>query len=145
MNLSSYDLNKINSYKIDVAKYHQMDGSFIYAMTCTRPDLSIFRPFAMNCLCKFLFKISAAQCGHYFIIFQKIQKNLLPYSFIKLVEFCKFIDISLKKWNQLHNILPLTLLKSFLISKICERGTNIEKLEETYFLFRGKKMAKLFL
>lgn len=96
MNSSSYDLNKINSYKIDVAKYQQMDGSFIYAMTCTRPDLSIFRPFAMNCLCKFLFKISAAQCGHYFIIFQKIQKNLLPYSFIKLVEFCKFIDISLK-------------------------------------------------
>ena len=60
----------------------------------------------------YLFKISAAQCGHYFIIFQKIQKNFLPQSFIKLVEFCKFMNISLKNAT---NCVNHPLLRVFLL------------------------------
>ena len=40
MNLSSYDLNNINPDEIDMTKYGQMVGSFIYVITCTGPDLS---------------------------------------------------------------------------------------------------------
>ena len=40
INLSSYHLNNIYSDGIDITKYRQMVGRLIYAMNCTRPDLS---------------------------------------------------------------------------------------------------------
>ena len=40
VNLASYEVNNINPDEIDTTKYRQMVGSIIYAMTCTRPDLS---------------------------------------------------------------------------------------------------------
>lgn len=40
INLSTYDSNNFNPDEIHIMKYTQMVGSLIYAMNCTRPDLS---------------------------------------------------------------------------------------------------------